>query len=119
MKCNVEAEHIGPCGPDCILHDYFADRVEMMGNTPTVAPASDPAQQHFLVAVRHSEMPPEKQWDWVMTWAEEWQGKVDRLTTVARAAEKALRSYQCGNGSPDLAESIADAIARTLDDVPA
>jgi hypothetical protein len=34
---------------------------------------------------------------------------------LLRAASHALRSYQCGNAAPDLAEEIADAIDKFLD----
>ena len=36
------------------------------------------------------------------------------LGNALAAAIAALRSYQYGNGSPDLAESIADACAKTM-----
>lgn len=45
--------------------------------------------------------------------AESCQATSDMLTLL-RTAEKALRSYQYGNASPDLAEEIADAIAKTV-----
>jgi hypothetical protein len=110
MACDVNAEHIGPCGPDCILHDLFAAEKESSMPLDTV-PA---AQQHFLIAVRHSGMPIERQWQWVMEWAEEWQTKVDLLAKMLRAAEAALRSYQHGNASTDLAQEVADGISATL-----
>ena len=113
MPCDVGAEHIGPCGPDCILLDYFAREKANEGDEPL----SDrpPGQQHFLVAIRHSGMPAERQWQFVMEWAEEWQAKVDALRGVLVAAEHALRSYQHGNTAPDLAQEVADAIRAALD----
>ncbi len=74
MACDVGAEHIGPCCPDCILFDYLQ------------CPDKPPAQQHFLAAVRHSEMPNQQQWQHVMDWAEEWQEKVDTLTRALTAS---------------------------------
>ena len=39
------------------------------------------------------------------------------LLKVARAASHALKSYEYGNGSPDLARSIADALDAAIADV--
>lgn len=36
------------------------------------------------------------------------------LLAVLKAAEKALRSYQYGNSSPELAEEIADAASKAI-----
>jgi hypothetical protein len=41
-----------------------------------------------------------------------------RLRTACTAAMNALRSYQYGNGSPDLAEEIAEHLAEVLGKKP-
>ncbi len=110
MPCDVQAEHIGPCGVDCLIYDFFAK--EKQAEKPTTErPAM---QQHFLVAIRHSGMPIEQQWRWVLDWAEEARVEAERLRALLRVAEKALRSYQNGNSAIDLAEEVADAIVTAL-----
>lgn len=91
MPCDVSAEHIGPCGPDCLIHDYFggylAKAEAAWPDRPDVTP---PGQQHFLVAIRHSEIPVAQQWQFVMGWAEEWQEKVDALVSALQATRQTL-----------------------------
>jgi hypothetical protein len=43
----------------------------------------------------------------------------DTLRKASTAALHALRSYQYGNGSPDLAKSVADHLQAALEELPA
>jgi hypothetical protein len=125
MTCNVNQAHDGPCGPDCLFHDYHGGSKEPDPTTPP-----KPGQQHFLVAIRHSGMPIEQQWQFVMEWAEEWQAKVDRLEDNAgrllSACKAALYAIEkLGHSSADATRAgtacamLENAIAKAEAPAPA
>ncbi len=45
---------------------------------------------------------------------EAYDKKLDKFANLLRSASHALRSYQHGNSSPDLAEETADAIDKAV-----
>lgn len=104
--CNISAKHSSPCGPDCLIFDYFGN--EKQAEVPRIEPPG--VQQHFLVAIRHSEMPVPQQWQFVMEWAEEWQSKLDRLRA---ALELIAQGEPNGKWAAEVArEAIAEAEGR-------
>lgn len=95
MACEVNEGHAGPCGVDCLVHDYFA--------IPANREAGDGKQQHFLVAVRHSEMPVNTQWFWVMQAIEE---KEEKLAATIKACEYCLDMLNQKAGEETVAERL-------------
>jgi hypothetical protein len=45
---------------------------------------------------------------------EHWKAEVERLRAALASAHDALRSYQYGNGSPELAKEVADRLQKEL-----